>query len=61
MDAIDYFLVGMRVECTGDCDNGVTTGTIIKSPLNNQYGCVVLFDDGEEEWIDYDQLTKEIE
>ena len=52
--------VGIRVECTGDCDNGITTGVIIESSLNNEYGCIVRFDDGEEEWIDYDQLEKEL-
>ena len=57
---MEEFRTFMRVECTGDCDNGVTTGIIIQSPLNDKYGCVVRFDNGEEEWIDYDQLCEEI-
>lgn len=45
---------GDRVMCN---DNG-HAGTVIESYLQDEIGCVVQFDDGEETWIEYECLTK---
>lgn len=46
--------VGDRVEhCEKD-----NSGTV-QEVDDDEYGCVVIFDDGEETWIECDQLTKQ--
>lgn len=45
------FNVGDRVMCTDNGKLGVVTEID-----NDGYGCVVLFDDGEDTWIEYDML-----
>lgn len=45
---------GDRVICN---DNG-HIGTIVESHLQDEDGVVVLFDDGEETWIEIECLTK---
>lgn len=46
--------LGDKVMCN---DNG-HIGTIVESHLQDEYGVVVLFDDGEETWIEMECLTK---
>ena len=54
LDNIRKLKVGDKVMCN---DNG-KLGTV-EYVDNDEYGCTVLFEDSEETWIEFDQISKQ--